>query len=338
MKVAYVAGLGGIDKLTVGTLPSPKPGPDESLIRVQAVGLNWLDVLLRTEDFELEFPHIPGSDVAGIVEETDSPKLRRGETVVINPAIPCGKCDKESESADACRFVRILGVHCPGGYGSYLTVPNAQIYQLPVGMSVVEAAAFPLDYLTAWRMLVEKANLQRDESVLIWGASGSLGTAAVRIAKSLGATIFATAGSKSFVDDLFSIGADHVILYKSENVVERIKAINCGIGVDCVFESVGASTFEISMNAVRPHGRIVICGTRSGNFTTINLEELYYNQIRIYGSRMGSQAEFEQILSRISSPEWKPVVAAEMMIDDIQKAHSFLENRKRIGKIILRHE
>lgn len=338
MKAAYITSLGGPDVLTVGTLPSPKLGFNETLIRVKAVGLNWLDVLLRTEDFGLAFPHIPGSDVVGIVEETDSPKLKRGEIVVINPAIPCSKCDKENENADVCKFVRILGVHCPGGYGSYLTVPNEQIYKLPDGISTIEAAAFPLDYLTAWRMLVTKANLQRNESVLIWGASGALGTAAIRIAKSLGATIFAAVGSKIFIDDLLSLGVDHVILYKTENVVDCIKKVTHGIGVDCVFESVGASTFQISINAVRPHGRIVICGTRSGNTTRINLEDLYYNQIRIFGSRMGIKSEFEQVLSHISKPEWKPVIAAEMAIDDVRKAHSLLENRTKIGKVILRHE
>jgi len=301
------------------------------------VGLNWLDVLLRTEDFGLAFPHIPGSDVAGIVEETRSPFLKPGDVVVVNPAIPCGSCDGEAANADACKFVRILGVHRPGGYGSFVSVPDDQLYHTPAGMSAAEAAAFPLDYLTAWRMLVTKADLKPGESVLVWGATGSLGSAAVAIARSLGAVVIAAAGSRDLADGLLAVGAHHVILYKTEKVEERVKALTHGVGADCVFESIGAATFETSMSAVRPHGRIVICGTRSGNFANVNLEDLYYNQIRVYGSRMGTRSEFEEVLSRISQPAWKPVLAAEFPIDDVREAHRLLQNRTKIGKVVLHH-
>lgn len=338
MKAAYVTRLGGYDALTVGSLPDPKLAHGETLIKVKAVGLNWLDVLLRTEDFGLSFPHVPGSDVVGVVEETDSASLKRGLTVVINPAMPCGHCHGETENADACKFVRILGVHRSGGYGSLLAIPSNLVYPMPSGISDVDAGAFPLDYLTAWRMLVSKADLRKGESVLIWGASGSLGTAAIRIAKWLGAVVIATAGSPRFVDDLLAVGAHYVVLYKTENVATRAKEITSGDGVDCVFEAVGAATFEASMNAVRPHGRIVICGTRSGNFARVNLEDLYYNQVRILGSRMGSRSEFEQLLPLIARPEWKPVVADVLPIEDVRKGHSMLENRSKIGKVILRHE
>lgn len=338
MKAAYITRLGGLEALNVGELERPERTDNESIVRVQAVGLNWLDVLLRTEDFGLTFPHIPGSDVVGVVEETRSAVLKRGDIVVVNPAIPCGKCDGEATSADECKFVRILGVHRPGGYGSFVSVPNGQIYQAPIGMSVTEAAAFPLDYLTAWRMLVTKAGLKSGENILIWGASGSLGCAAVRIARSLGAVVIAAAGSREFADGLQAIGAHHIVLYKTENVRERVKALTHGAGVDCVFESIGAATFETSMSAVRPHGRIVICGTRSGNAAQINLEDLYYNQIRVYGSRMGTRSEFEEVLSRITQPGWKPVVAAEFPLNAVREAHGLLEKRTQIGKVILRHE
>lgn len=337
MKAAYITHLAGLDALTIGDLQRPQAADGETLIRVQAVGLNWLDVLLRTEDFGLTFPHIPGSDVAGVVEETRSPLLKRGDLVVVNPAIPCGKCDGEAASADACKFVRILGVHRAGGYGSFVSVPDNQLYHAPAGMSVTEAAAFPLDYLTAWRMLVTKADLKSGESVLIWGASGSLGCAAVAIARSLGAVVIATAGSRDLADGLLAIGAHHIVLYKTENVDERVRALTHGVGADCVFESIGAATFETSMSAVRPHGRIVICGTRSGNAANVNLEDLYYNQIRVYGSRMGTRSEFEEVMSRISQPTWKPVVAAEFALDAVREAHGLLQNRTKIGKIVLRH-
>ena len=338
MKSAYISQLGGFDALTVGDLRRPETAENETLVQVKAVGLNWLDVLLRTEDFGLDFPHIPGSDVVGVVVETRSSSFQRGDVIVINPAIPCGNCEGEAASADKCKFVKILGVHTPGGYGSYLSVPDVQLYHVPNGLSATEAAAFPLDYLTAWRMLVTKAELRSGESIFIWGASGSLGCAAVAIAKSLGAVVIAAAGSKELAYELIAIGAHHVVLYKTENLIERVKSLTHGRGADCVFESIGAATFKLSIGALRPHGRIVICGTRSGNTAEIDLEDLYYNQIRVYGSRMGTRSEFEEVLSRISQPSWKPTVAAEFSLGDVREAHSMLENRTKIGKIVLHHE
>ncbi len=286
----------------------------------------------------MAFPHVPGSDVAGVVEETHSPFFNKGDAVVVNPAIPCGKCDGEQADPDACKFVNILGVHKAGGYASMVSVPDGQLYRVPPGMSVTEAAAFPLDYLTAWRMLVTKAGLEPGESILIWGASGSLGCAAVTIAKSLGAVVIVAAGSEDAADQLSAIWNHHVVLYKTEDVCKAVRALTGGQGADCVFESVGASTFETSMNSVRPHGRIVICGTRSGHLANINLEDLYYNQIRIFGSRMGNRAEFKDVLSQVSQESWKPIIAAEFPLDDVREAHGFLENRTRIGKVILRHD
>ena len=229
-------------------------------------------------------------------------------------------------------------MHSAGGYGSLVAVPDAQVYPVPPGLTPIEAAAFPLDYLTAWRMLVTKADLHAGESVLVWGASGALGTAAIRVAKSLGAVVIAAAGSPAFADRLLQIGADHAVLYKSERVADRVKEMTGGAGADCVFESIGAATFEISMNAVRPFGRIVICGTRSGNCATTNLEDLYYNQIRVLGSRMGSKSEFEEVLRRVSQPELRPVIADELSIDDVRAAHALMEQRRHVGKIVLRHE
>jgi NADPH2:quinone reductase len=338
MRAAYITRLGGLDALSVGDVNPPEIADDETLVRVRAVGLNWLDVLLRTEDFGLTFPHIPGSDVAGVVEETQSASLKRGDLVVVNPAIPCGKCVGETGRPDACKFVRILGVDRPGGYGSFVSVPTNQLYRAPLGMSMTEAAAFPLDYLTAWRMLVTKAHLKAGESIFIWGASGSLGCAAVAIAKSLGAVVIAAAGSRNLADALLEIGVHHVVLYKTEDVSERVKGFTDGVGADCVFESIGAATFETSMRAVRPHGRIVICGTRSGNSASVNLEDLYYNQIRVYGSRMGTQSEFEEVLGRMTDPGWKPIIAAEYPLDGVRDAHELLQNRTALGKVVLHHE
>jgi NADPH:quinone reductase-like Zn-dependent oxidoreductase len=339
MKAAYISSLGGPDKLVVGELPRPKRSKGEVLIRVRAVGLNWLDVLLRTEDFGLSFPHIPGSDIVGTVEECDRDEMiAQGRAVIVNPAIPCGNCPGEEENPNSCRFVRIVGVHRPGGYGSLVTVPRTQVYLIPNGLSVSAAAAFPLDYLTAWRMLTTKADLRKGETVFIWGASGSLGTAAVKIAKSLGAVVLAAAGSTALAQELSKIGADHVVNYKNENVADWTKQMTGSAGVDCVFESVGAATFRTSMNMVRPHGRIVICGTRSGAEAQISLEDLYYNQIRILGSRMGNQSEFEAVLQHVGAPEWEPVISATYKIDSIRDAHRELERRHHIGKIVVLHE
>jgi NADPH:quinone reductase-like Zn-dependent oxidoreductase len=184
MKAVCITRLGQPAVLKILEIEKPTPAPGEALLRVSYVGMNWLDVLLRTERLGVTFPHAPGSDVVGVVEEMNGSTegVGVGDVVVINPAVPCEECSHNCTRRSECRFVRIFGVYCQGGYSQFLRVPLAQLHRKPEVLSHEEAAAFPLDYLTAWRMLFTRGRLARGETVLIWGASGSLGSAAVRLA------------------------------------------------------------------------------------------------------------------------------------------------------------
>lgn len=329
MTAAVLTGLGGPEVLAVEEVARPTLEEGTTVVRVAAAGVNWLDVLMRREDFGLQFPHVPGSDVVGLIDELDGGSLSVGERVVLNPGI----CVTEADRA----HVRILGLHSPGGYGQYVGVPSSQVFKCPAHLTLEEAAAVPLTYLTAWRMLSTRAKIEAGEVVFVWGASGGLGAAAVQLAKALGAVVVAGSGSEVFVDALRSLGADEVVLYKTENVVERVKAITAGRGADVVFETVGRETWSRSLAMLAPHGRVVISGTTSGGNATNDLTDIYYEQLTILGSRMGYPEEFSQVLALISTTGLRPAIAAVYELSDVRAAHEEIEHRRSVGKIVLRH-
>src|SRR3989344_4125073 len=199
MKAVFFKKPGGSEVLQYGELPTPKPQKGEALMRVRAAGLNRLDIWLR-EDKEnarnIPIPHIPGSDAAGIIEKiNDESSLKVGQEVVLNPAIPCDTCP-HCQNGESCELVKIFGVKNQGSYAEYIVAPISQFYPKPQNISFVEAAAFPLTFLTAWHMLVGRAKLQKGETVFVWGASGGLGSSSIQVAKYLGAKVIAAAKSE----------------------------------------------------------------------------------------------------------------------------------------------
>src|SRR3990167_10903562 len=238
MKAVFIEKQGGLDVLKYGDLPKSKPKPGDALIKVKAAALNHLDLHLRNARLNIPLPHVSGSDVAGIIEEINGPgKLKVGQAVVINPAIPCSICARCKKGL-SCEIVKILGYNTPGGFAEYVTAPVGQVHPKPDKLSFVEAAAFPLTFLTAWHMLVGRANLQKGETVFIWGASGGLGSAAIQIAKYLGAKVIAAAKNEDDAKKIMAMGADEVVIYTKDNVVDQVKKLNGGVLVDAVFESV----------------------------------------------------------------------------------------------------
>ncbi len=339
MKAAAITGRGGPEVLQVIDAPVPPLEARQALIRVRAVGLNWLDVLARTEDFGLKFPHIGGSDVSGVVEAVGpNSTLTVGAEVLVNPGYPCNQCEQCRTGNRECQFVRILGLHSPGGYGQYLAVPDAQVFQKPRGVSFEQAAAFPLDFLTAWRMLVTRGRLVPGERVFIWGASGALGVAAIQLSRHLGAHVIAAVGSAKYADAVRQLGAHTVINYRTENVLKAIQSATADQGVDLVFESIGKETMQRSLQVVKAGGRVVICGTRSGDLSEVDFSDLYYRQISIVGSRMGTHTDFKQVYSLLVNGPLDVHVGRTMPLRQISEAHRALESRDFVGKIVLTHE
>lgn len=335
MKAVFFEQPGGKEVLQYGELPTPTPKPGEALIRVRASGLNHLDIWLREGARQISYPHVLGSDVSGILEQVNGPStLKIGDEVILNPAIPCGKCARCRKN-EPCELVEIFGVKRWGGYAEYVTAPLAQLYKKPTRLSFEESAAFPLTFLTAWHMLIGRAHLQRGESVFIWGASGGLGSSALKIAKYLGVRIIAATKSNEAAQELRNLGADEVIVYSKEDVVESVKKLTDKQGVDVVFESVGEKTWQTSLALLRPHGRLVIAGSTSGEKGELNLSDLYVRQLTIIGARMGTKEEFEDILGLANEGKLRPIIDRIFPLQDAAQAHERMEQRQHIGKIVL---
>lgn len=325
---------GGPEVLTSVEVTNPKPQAGEALVRVRACALNHLDVWLRTGRRNVALPHIMGSDVAGdVVELNGRGSVRIGDAVVVNPAIPCGACAR-CRTGKPCELVKIFGAVTPGGYAEQVTVPIAQLYPKPSHLSYVEAAAFPLTYLTAWHMLVSRANLQRGETVFIWGASGGLGAAAVQLARSLGAVIIAAVRTPAVAARLLEMGATHTVLYTDDDVLGAVRDV-APDGVDVVFESVGAKTWATSFQLLRPYGRVVIAGTTSGDQGYQDLSDLYVRQLTVLGARMGTREEFEAVVQWVNRERVRPIIAATHPIGAAGEAHRQLECGGFVGKIVL---
>lgn len=341
MKTVFFEKPGGLETLQYGEFPTPKPEKDEALIQVRVCGLNRLDIWLR-EDKEnsrhIPMPHISGSDVAGIIEEINGESLLKvGQEVILNPAIPCGTCPR-CNNGNPCELVKIFGVKNQGGYAEFITAPISQFYAKPSNISFIEAAAFPLTFLTAWHMLVGRANLQKDETVFIWGASGGLGSSAIQVAKYLGAKVIAAAKSEKESSQIRKIGADITVIYTDKKVDGIVKNLTGGLGVDVVFESVGEKTWKTTLAILRPLGRVVIAGTTSGDIVTQDLSDIYVRQLSIFGARMGTKEEFEKILELITANKLKPIIDKIFPLKDAKEAQKRMVEGKHLGKIVLEIE
>jgi len=334
MKAVYFEKNGGLDVLKYGDIQIPKPKEGEALVRVRACSLNRLDIWLR-EKRVVPFPHVLGSDVSGVIEQINGKSiLKTGDEVVVNPSIPCKTCFGCKNKKD-CELVKIFGAKTWGGYAEYVVAPIEQLYQKPKNLSFIEASAFPLTFLTAWNMLVTKAKLKKGETVFVWGASGGLGIAAIQLAKYLGAKVIAAAKSEDTASKLREIGADYTIIYTKEKIEDSVKKLTENQGVDIVFESVGEKTWNTSLSILKTHGRLVIAGTTSGDIGTQDLSNIYVRQLSIFGARMGTKHEFEQVLDLFKSVQLKPVIDKVFPLKDAAKAHQRMEEGKHIGKIVL---
>lgn len=335
MKAVFFEKTGGVEVLKYGEVPTSEPKAGEALVRVRACAINNLDLQQRQGKIEGPMPHISGSDIAGVIEKINGESsLRAGDEVVINPAIPCGICPPCKNDL-ACELVIILGYKTHGGYAEYVSVPISQLYPKPKNLTFPEAAAFPLTFLTAYHMLVGRANLQKGEVVFIWGASGGLGSAGMQIAKYLGAKIIAAAKSEEDAKRLKENGANEIVIYTKEDVENSVRKLTNDRGVDVVFESVGAKTWNMSLMMLRPYGRVVIAGTTSGDMGTQDLSEVYYRQLTILGARMGTRAEFEKVVELFTEGRLRPIVDKVFALKDVAEAQKRMAEGKHLGKIVL---
>jgi NADPH:quinone reductase-like Zn-dependent oxidoreductase len=313
---------GGPEVLRYEEVPDPEPGPGEVLVELRASSLNHLDVWVRKGLPSVPKPHILGADGAGVVaavgEGVDG--FSDGDRVVLNPGIEHGA------------VITVLGEHTDGTHCERIAVPATNVHRLDDALSFEQAAAFPLVFETAYRMLVTKACLQPDEWVLIWGIGGGVATAAFELARALGARTLVTSGSDEKLERAREWGADVCVNHGSGDVVAAAKELG---GADLVVETVGEATWARSLASVKPGGRVVVCGATSGPNPPAQLHRFWWKQLTVYGSTMGTREDFAGAYELIRSGRARVHVDSVLPLAEIRAAHERLEAGKQLGKIVL---
>lgn len=337
MKAILIREHGGVEKLEVAEVADPVAGLGQAIVRVRAVALNHLDIWLRrgVPGHTFPLPMIPGSEVAGVIETVDDPRWKAGDEVIVAPGYSCGLCAACLSGNDPlCRQFGMFGETVSGGAAEKIAVPIRNLIRKPVALSFAEAAALPLDMLTAWHMLVARARLLPGETVLVHAGGSGVGSAAIQIAKLWGATVYATAGTLKKASRARELGADETIVYTEVDFLDEIRRLTGKRGVDVVFEHVGGETFERSLRALAKGGRLVTCGSTSGSEATINLRLVFFKLLSILGSTMGSLAELHEIMKFVEAGRLRPVVDRVLPLSEVAEGHRILEAREAFGKIV----
>lgn len=340
MKAVRFHRHGGPEVLQYEDAPDPKPNADEALVRVRACALNHLDLWERNglPRVKIPLPHISGSDISGVVEEVpkEETRFKRGDEVIVNPGFGCGRCDRcLSGKDDQCDDYTIVGYGTDGGYAELVKVRRTHLVAKPEGMSFEEAASFPLVFETAYHMLVTKAGVGPDDTVLVLAANSGVGIAAVQIAKTLGAEVIATAGDSEKMAKAKKLGADHTINHYKEDVLKEVKSLTDGRGVDVVVEHVGRATWEGSVRALVKGGRLVTCGATTGSEVPTDLRYIYNRELTIYGSYMAGMGELLTVVELFKQGRLKTVVDSLYPLKKAAEAQARMETSKHFGKIVL---
>jgi NADPH:quinone reductase-like Zn-dependent oxidoreductase len=317
---------GGPEVLVLEDAPDPEPGPGEVLVRLRASALNHLDVWIRRGLPSVPKPRILGADGAGVVEALGEgvSGFDLGQRVVLNPGIEVGG-----------GRIHVIGEHGDGTNAELIAVPATNVHTIPEGLSFEEAAAFPLVFETAYRMLVTRAGLREGEWVLAWGVGGGVSTAALAIAKALGARVFVTSSSETKLERARELGADATVNHATGDVKEAVKEATEGHGIDVVVENVGEATWATSLQVAAPGGRITVCGATSGPNPPAALHRIWWKQLSILGSTMGTGEDFAGAYELVASGRALPVLDSVLPLEEIRAAHERLEAGEQLGKIVL---
>jgi len=317
---------GGPEVLVLEEVDDPAAGPGEVLVRLRASALNHLDVWIRKGLPSVPKPRILGADGAGVVEALGDgvEGFVLGQRVVINPGVEAGDGS-----------IHVIGEHGDGTNAQLVAVPATNVYPIPGGLSFEEAAAFPLVFETAYRMLVTRAQLRAGEWVLLWGIGSGVSTAGLAIARALGARTIVTSSSDDKLARAAGLGADATVNHRSGDVKAAVLEATEGRGADVVVEHVGEATWRTSLDVAAREGRIAVCGATSGPNPPAALHRVWWKQLTILGSTMGTRADFEGAYELIASGRARPVVDEVLPLEEIRAAHARLEAGEQLGKIVL---
>ena len=323
MKAVRIHEDGGPEVLRYEDAPDPVAAPGEVLIGLRAASLNHLDVWLRRGLPSAPKPRILGADGAGVVvalgEGVD--RFREGDEVVINPGLDEG--------------ARIVGEHMDGTHAELIALPADYVYPLPDGLTFEQAAAFPLVFETAYRMLVTRGGLKAGEWVFVWGIGGGVATAAMQVAKALGARVIVTSSSDEKLARARELGADATVNHAEADVAAAVREATDGHGADIVVEHVGEATWKTSLQVAASGGRVAVCGATSGPNPPANLHRIWWKQLTVLGSTMGTQADFQAVYELVASGRAEPVVDRAFPLAEAAAAHEHLEAGRQLGKVVL---
>lgn len=340
MKAAGFRETGGPEKIELLDVPEPAMGPSDVLIRVEAAALNHFDLLVLAGPLPEDAPRPfwGGADVAGVVSAVgrEVASFAPGDRVVVNPSLFCGRCEHCVAGQESlCDDYGILGDTRPGGFAELVAVDERNVLHLPEDVSFERAAAAPLVFQTAWRALVTRARLRPGEDVLILGASGGVGTAAISIAKLLGARVFAmTKGDKA--ERVRELGADVVLDRTRGDAWEALARETAGRGVDVVVESVGAPTWGQSLKSLVKGGRLVTYGRTAGRMAETDVWLVFWHQLEILGSTMASRSELDRVMRLVFRGELTPLIDRVYPLEKARAAYERLAAARQIGKVLLR--
>src|SRR5687768_13452902 len=340
MKAVIFRQHGGPEVLEYTDVPEPQPRANEILVEVKACALNHLDIWVRggLPGIEIPLPHILGDDVAGVVKQVGElvTWVKAGDEVMVQPGVSCGHCEAcLSGNDNFCHEYDMLGYRRDGGYAELVAVPGVNIFPKPAQLSWEEAAALPLVTVTAWHMLVTRANVQPGEDVLVHAAGSGVGSLAIQIAKLRGARVIATASTEDKLAKAKELGADDVLNYSNAEWPKEVRRLTNKKGVEVVFEHTGAATWTGSIASLRSNGRLVTCGATSGYAAETDIRQVFYRHLTILGSFMGSKAELLEAMKFIELGKIRAVVDQVLPLKQARRAHELMEDRAQFGKLVL---
>jgi NADPH:quinone reductase-like Zn-dependent oxidoreductase len=343
MKAAFINEHGDLNKIQFGEVNIPKIRPSEVLIETKFGAFNHLDlfVIKGWKGLTLSMPHVMGADGSGIIKEvgSDVTTLNKGDKVTINPGLSCGKCEFCLSGQQVfCRQFNILGEHSWGTFAQYFKVPEISVLKIPDHYPLDKAAAAPLTFLTAWRMLMTQAKIKSGEFIFIHGAGGGVATAAIQIAKHFGAIVITTTSNEAKIEQAKKLGADHVINYKEMKDFPKYvyTELTNKHGIDVVIDNVGQETFVNSIQMLRPGGRLITCGATSGPFAQVTIANIFWKHLEIKGSTMSNQGEFRDVMKLVLEEKLNPVIDKVFPLEQIKQAAQYLNDGKQFGKILLK--
>ncbi len=340
MRAITIHRHGGPEELRLDELPELTAGPRKVVVRLKAAALNHLDIWVRVgiPGLKLTFPHIMGSDGAGIVHETGEgvERISPGDRVLMDPGISCGRCEfcERGEESQCIEF-HLLGEHVDGTYADFAVVPEGNLHPIPSHLSFEEAAALPLVYLTAWRMLINRARLSANEDLLVVGVGGGVASAAMQLGLEMGARVIATSGDPKKIEKALELGVHHAFNHHECDIAAEVKKFTNGRGVDVCADSAGAATWQKSLQCLVKGGRLVTCGATTGPIGETDIRRVFWNQLSILGSTMGSRKDVLDMLRFVEEKGLIPIIDTRYPLEEALDAHNKLVRGEQFGKLVL---